>query len=143
MVDVKPVSQWATKWKTRAGGAATDYTNGAIAAANKYQAAASQAGPTWAQGVQEAAGRGAYAQGVNRAGAQGYSTGVQAKGSVRYAGGIAAGEQKYTAGAQRVASVLQGVTLSQRQPRGSPANLQRVAEIANALHQARISGGGV
>jgi len=141
MVETKPVSQWVSKWKTNAGGAATYYQTGAIAAAGKYATNAGASGPTYAAGVQEAIGRGAYQAGVQRAGSQGYSNGVQMKGAARYPGGIAAGEQAYNAGAQRVASVIQGVTLSARQPRGSPANLQRVAEIANALHQARISGG--
>ena len=140
MVDVKPVTLWVSKWKARAGAASADYTTQAIAAASKYATAAAAAGPNWNQGVQEAQARNAYSTGVQKSGAAGYSNGVQTKGSVRYAGGITAGEPNYNTGAGKVAGVLNGIQLSAKQVAGSPANLQRVAEIANALHAAKVAG---
>lgn len=140
MVDVKPLNVVSSKWQSRAGAASQDYTNGAVAASNKYAQNASQAGPTYAAGVQEAIGRGAYAAGVNKAGAGKYQSGVQQKGSARYAGGITAGKANYDQGMQGVLNTLSGVTLPPRQARGSPANIARVAAIAQALRAAKVGG---
>lgn len=138
-IAVKSISAAATKWAARAGVAVNDYTQG-VATSQKDQAAlAAAAQPQWAAAVAAAANAGTFAAGLNRAGTAGWKNGVATKGAQRYAPGVSAAQPKYTARFGPFLSVIAGLDLGQRFPRGDPRNQQRSVIVQTALNKARMT----
>lgn len=134
---VRPLQEAAAKWVRRAAGATEDYRMGVTGAGARWAQAAAAANQTYQQAVTEAASRGAYAQGVQRAGAGRYERGATEKGTQRYGPGVAVAEGDYS---QRVGPFFQaiaGVDLPPRGPRGSEGNFRRVTLIGQALNRLR------
>lgn len=97
------------------------------------------AAPIWEQAVQEAAARGLFARGVEKAGDK-WRRKALAVGASRFGPGVRAAEQDQQAGFAPYREVIAGLTLSPRGPRGSMANYERVREVGEALHDKRITG---
>jgi hypothetical protein len=136
----KSISAAAAKWAARAGVAVGDYTNG-VANTTKDQAAlAAAAAPAWAAGVQAAAANGTFAAGLNRSGTAGWKAGVASKGAQRYAPGVSAATPKYQSRFGPFLTVISGLDLGPRFPRGDPRNQQRSVLVQTALNKARLSG---
>lgn len=103
----------------------------------EYSAPAIAAAPIWEQGVMEAAQRGAYAKGVAEK-AERWKRKALAVGAARFGPGVRAAEADQAAGFGPYREVIAGLTLTPRGPRGSPGNYERVREVGEALHRARI-----
>lgn len=63
----------------------------------------------------------------------------------RFGPGVSASELDYKAGIEPYVAVIGATELTGRKPRGDPANLKRVEEVATALHRKRLAliGAGV
>ena len=133
-LQVKSVDATVKKWQARANVAAPDYVAGVQASGSKQHDNAVASAPNWAAGTAAAAQSGAYAKGLAKDPAK-YQRNVQAKGAARYGPGVAAAAPDYNKGIGPVLSTLAGLTLTPRQPRGAPANLQRVTDVDNALRK--------
>jgi len=140
MVNVKPTDLIANKWKSRASGATQDYVNGVTSPKADWKEQTSAAAPAYNSGVQAAISRGAFAKGVNAAGTAAWQSGALSKGKDRYAGGITASADKYTAKIAKVVGVLQGIKLGARGARGDASNYDRTRQIGSALHDAKVKG---
>lgn len=138
MPAVKPVGQSADKWARRAGQASQDYAKGVQAPRRSWAQSTAAAEDAWKQGVQEAAGRGAFGQGVQAAGDSKWSRKSQQVGAQRYAPGVNAAKGDYQSGFAPYAAVIEGTTLPPRGPKGSPSNYQRTQAIGEALHSAKV-----
>ena len=57
----------------------------------------------------------------------------------RFAPGIAAAQGDYNTGVAPYLATIANLTLSPRKPRGDPANLKRVEEVAKALNMKRLA----
>lgn len=137
-VVTKSIQAAAAKWIARAGVAVNDYTQG-VANTQKDQAGlAAAAAPQWAAGVAAAAQNGTFAAGLQRAGTAGWKAGVANKGASRYAPGVNAAGPKYTARFGTFLSVIQGLDLGPRYPRGDARNQQRSIIVQTALNKARL-----
>jgi len=120
---------WATITPTRsaqyvAGVKApkTDWANATAAAAPNYKAAISAAN------IQQK-----FAGGVKQAGTSKWQTKAATLGGDRFGPGVQAAQSDYQAGEDPYLATIAGVDMSDRQPRGNPANIQRVAQIDAAL----------
>jgi len=86
-----------------------------------------------------AIGRGAYAKGVQRAGAARYTAGATSKGPGRFAEGVQVAQQDY---ATAVAPYLQAIAATDLPPRGLPATQATTRawrRFGNALRSSRSS----
>lgn len=140
-IDVPSEAAIAEKYVRITQGRAQDYTAGIQATApNEFESAAVAAAPTWAAGVTQAVGRDAFASGLSGSGAR-WRRKAEQLGSQRFPSGVAGARDDMAAGIAPYVAELRGITLDPRRPRGDPANLQRVALIAQRLNARRVSGG--
>ena len=136
-IDVPSAQAVAEKYVRVTSGRAQDYTAG-IQRTNPgdFESKAAAAAGTYAEGVQQAIAENRFAAGITGSGAR-WRRKAEALGSQRFPTGVTAARDDMAAGVAPYLQALQGVTLDPRRPRGDPANLQRVAVIAQALNQRR------
>jgi hypothetical protein len=138
-IKVKSSGESAAKWATNAGAAATEYATQASGAGADWEANTKAAAPNFRAAVSAGGIEKRFSGGVSRAGAAKYTRGINTKGSGRYAGGVQAGQQDYSAGVEPYLQTIASLTLPARQPRGSEANNARVSTITKALSQRRLA----
>lgn len=140
-IDVPTAAAIAEKYVRVTQGRAQDYTAGIAATAPaEFESAAIAAADTYAAGVQQAIGENRFAEGLGGSGAR-WRRKSETLGSQRFPTGVAGARDDMAAGVAPYVQELQGITLDPRRPRGDPANLQRVAVIAQRLNQRRRAGG--
>jgi len=139
-IQTKDITTVAAKWSQRAQAAGNDYAAGVKAPRRDWQANTAAASTSWSAGVQEAVGNGRFTKGVNAAGTAKWQAAASTKGAQRYPQGVASGGPNYSTGFAPYLAVISGLNLTPRGPRGSPANVQRVQAISDALHAKKISG---
>ena len=125
------------KWVMRAGAAGGEYGTGVQNPRRSQSATAIAAKDVYAAGVQAAIGRGAYEKGLSKAGDAKWQKGVAEKGKARYGQGVTAGADAYRQGFGPYASVLGGLELGPRGPKGQ--NYGRVQQVGEALRAAKVA----
>lgn len=142
-ISVRSVSDSAAKLVQRAQAAAGEYASRAAASGDKWVTNAQAGKTTYQQAITQGNVPERWARGIVKAGAAGYVSGITQKGANRFSQGVTVGQAKYAANVEPYFSVIAGLTLPARQPRGSAANLQRVAAIDAALNAKRLALLGV
>lgn len=127
------------KWASNTSGATGAYQQGVQNPRNSWSAAAQGAKEAYKAGVTEAASKGRYEKGVQAAGDAGWQNGALNVGVGRFAGGVQAGQGKYTAKVEKYLGVIESTALPPRQSKGSPGNFQRVQIMADALRKAKAA----
>jgi len=140
LVATKPLNVVVQKWTTNAGAAGQSYTQGVQNTQKDWAGLTEASGPNYVAGVQQAIANNRFQNGVAKVGTAAWKAASVTVGGPRYPGGIQAGAPKYQAIMGAVLQVIQGVTLPARGPTGSPANLQRVGAIDQALFAAKQAG---
>lgn len=139
-MDTKTLADISSKWSTVTPQRASFYTAGvARVDFNKFQSNAAGAAANWASGLQQAIADNRFATKVGQSGAK-WKQRVADVGGGRFSEGVSKGSAAYSTGFAPYLSVLQSMTLSPRGARGDPRNIQRVSDIATALHNQRRSG---
>lgn len=136
MANIKPLGQSAEKWARRSSAATSDYSTGVANPRKPWQAAALAGEKNYEQGVTASIGRKAFSKGVRKAGDAGWQAGAMQKGTGRFAEGVSLATGKWTEGFGPYQTVLAGLTLPDRGPKGSAGNLTRVNLVATALRTA-------
>lgn len=141
---VKEIGASTTKWGENAGRSAVEYADRAEAAAEDWARETGKAADTFGQAITAPGIKERFRRGVARAGAAKYARKIRDVARDRFAPGVAAAISDYTAGVEPYFSTLAGLTLSQRKPKGDPANYKRVEEVGKALNAKRLAllGGG-
>jgi len=127
------------KWSLRAGAAGGEYASGVASPRRSWSSAASEAKENFAAGVQTAIAEDRFAKGVSKAGDAKWRKGVTEKGRGRYTQGVQVAQDEYRAGFAPYVSVIEGVELGPRGPKGQ--NYDRVQKIGEALRAAKASQG--
>lgn len=141
-IAVKPVAEIAEKWRRRAGAAGPDYEKGVSAPAKDFATNAAAAEPAYEAGVQDAISRKAFGRGVKKAGTGKWQDKAKTLGVARYPTGVAAGQTAFATGFAPMAEAIGRQVLPVRGRAGDPSNIERVRQIADALHKVKISAGG-
>ena len=134
MVETKPIEDVVSKWKSRAAVSEPEYRKG-VDRAKDWQGATAAAADRYASGVTAAIGRGAFSKGVGETSTSEWKSKTLAKGAARWGDGINKSEADFRKGMGAVISTIQGVTLPERGPAGSPGNYERVRTMGEALHK--------
>jgi len=137
---VKAIADAATKFVNRASAAGGDYKSGVMNAGQAWSDSTLASADTYAAGVQQAIGRGAFAKGVQKAGPQKFQTNASTKGANHYPEGIRAGQGPYQQNTAPYFDALSSIVYPPRRPRGDPANQQRSIIVQTTLHAKRVGG---
>ena len=138
-IKVKAIEASTTKWSENAGRAAGEFAANAEAAAESWATNTARAADTYGQAITAANIKTRFAAGVRRAGAAKFARKIRDVGMNRFAPGVAAADVDYKAGVEPYFSTIAGLTLSQRKPKGDPANYRRVEEVGKALNAKRLA----
>jgi hypothetical protein len=141
MAAIKPIEQSSDKWVRRASVAGGDYQQGVQNPRKSWASAASEAENNYKAGVVAAANAGRFGTGVKAAGDEKWRIAALKKGPGRFAEGVAIGKDEWNRGFAPYQAAIAAVTLPARGPKGSPANIQRVAAVATALRALKERAG--
>lgn len=124
------------KWKQNAGGAQQTYSDGVAATQVDVMGRAIAAAPDAVRNFSEAITSGRWAAAITASGGTANWKTQTAKKASNYSTGINAGEQKFQAAMGKLLPAIEGIvaSLPARQPGNVAANVQRVAQLAQALH---------
>ena len=126
------------KYSDRAAAASTDYVEGARSTTRSQSAAAIAGAGNWAAGLQAAIAGKRYEAGLRASGDEGWRRGVEEKGAVRYAGGVASGANKYAQNSGKFDSARGAANGLPRGPKGSEQNYQRSKTVGMALRKLKL-----
>ena len=138
-IKVKDLTLSATKWDDNAARAAEAFAVGAEAAADTWARNSAAAEDNYKMAI-SAAGIGTrFRRGVQKAGAAKFARKIRDVGRDRFAPGIHAAQEDFKANVEPYFSVIAGLTLDARKPRGDPANYRRVEQVGKALNAKRLA----
>lgn len=140
MPAVKPIADIVDKWERRASVAGADYAKGVASPKRDWEEATKAATAAQKAGVEQALADGRFEKGVARAGTSKWKRKSQEVGAARFGPGVKAAKADYQAGFTPFISVIEGITLPPRGPKGDPRNYERSQIIGEALHDAKVSG---
>ena len=133
---VKPASLWGQNWTASSGRATTNYQQGVEAYNGDWAGATTSQQAVMQQNWLASLANGSWAQGVANKGTSGWKADTVAK-MANYGVGFQAGSAAYGAAAAKLQPFIANAVAS-LPPRGDiNANLQRSAQLAMALHNAR------
>ena len=125
------------KWSRNTQQAGADYAAGVQSPRVSWSQATEASEENYSAGVNDAIARGAFAKGVSKAGDAKWKRGVDEKGRTRFQQGAAVSQSDYDRGFAPFKSVIEGVTLAPRGPKGQ--NYGRVQAIGDALRSAKVA----
>jgi len=143
-LEVKPIEGSGTKWADNAARAAGEFATNAAAAAERWARQTAAAVDTFGQAISAPGIKNRFRSGVAKAGAAKFARKINDVARDRFGPGVGAAKEDYKSGAEPYFSTLAGLSLSQRKPKGDPANYKRVEEVGKALNAKRMAmlGGG-
>lgn len=139
MAEIRSISKVTEKWKTVTPLRAEEYRDGVNNPKRDWAKASIDADGNYVKGVTQAAQQGRYKGGVAAAGTSKWQENAAQKGPNRFSEGVMLGAGAYEEGFQPFHDVIAKTELPPRGPKGDPANINRVAVIAKALNEKRVS----
>ncbi len=140
MAEIKSLDRIGSKWKRVASGAGAEYEEGVKNPKRDWAQSTVAAEPAYVQGIQASIARKGFSKGVAKAGTDKWQRNAIEKGPARFSQGVELGQDAYEKGFAPFREVIARTTLPARGAKGDPKNIQRVAVMAKALHDAKISG---
>ena len=138
MAKIRALTKIVAKYGRVTPGKAREYEEGIKDPKKVWVDEAKAADDAWESGVTDAIARDAFAKGVEACGQAGWLDPALKKGAVRYRPGVDYGIPKYNKKFAPYHAVIEATSLPPRGAKGDPRNLDRVATIAAALHDAKI-----
>lgn len=129
----------AKKWGEETPRRSTYYEKNAPLAADRWEANASAAAKTFKAAVQATDIDKRFKGGIKKAGAAKFKRKVVDVGVARFGPGVTAAIEDMKDGVDPYLAVIAATEISERKPRGDPANYKRVEEIGDALHKKRLA----
>ena len=132
-------SEIAEKWARVTPDRVTDYEKGVRSPDRDWATEAADAEERYEAGVKAAITRKAFGKGVKRTGTSNQQSATIQKGIPIWGERVRMAQAKMAAGMEAVVNTLAGITLKPRYAAGDPRNLDRVKQIAEALHTMKIT----
>jgi len=142
MPNIKSMDRISRTWDQRVSTSQSQFTEGVQNPKTDWAQATAAAEKNYNSAVQAAISRGSFGKGVQKAGSKSWQEGALTKGPTRWAEGVRLAVPKYEKNFSPFREVIQRTTLPPRGPKGDPANIQRVAVMAKALHDAKLAATG-
>lgn len=141
MTNIKSMDRIRNNWVSSTQAKQGEYEEGIKNPRRPWAEATMAAESNYKAGITKAVSEGRFGKGVQKAGNSKWQDGALKKGPARWAQGVAVSADAYESGFAPYAETIRSLTLPKRGPKGDPANIQRVATIADALHKKKLSGG--
>ncbi len=138
-MNIKPISDIASKWARRAGSASQEYSSGVSNPRTDWKAATLAGEKNYEAGVTASIGRKAYGKGVSAAGTEKWQRRAKELGGARFASGVQASESEFSTGFAASHAALSSLTLPPRGMAGDPSNMNRVSAISTALRAKKLA----
>ena len=138
MPAIKSSQEIAAKWSRVTQGRSQDFQNGVKSPRRSWVQSTVAAEDSYKAGVTAAANEGRFGKGATAAGDKKWQDKSVNIGVARWAPGVTAATKDFESGFAPFADVISKTTLNPRYPKGDPRNYQRVQQIGDALHAARI-----
>lgn len=138
-VAVPTAEDVAEKWAGRAGAASAEYAKGVTNPKKDWATQTANAASVFQAAVSAGNMAAKFSSGVKKAGSAKWQNNAKTLGTQRYGSGINNAKPAMAAGIGPMLSTLSQLTIPDRQPRGSAANIDRVRAIADALHAKKVS----
>ena len=129
----------ANKWAEVTPGRSAYYQSGSSGKGSEWETNTTAAKNVYKMAISASGIENRYAGGVRKAGGGKWERKVSTVGVSRYGPGISAGKEDYAAGFGDYASLLSGMSIPDRGPRGDPANYAIVQKVGDALHKKRLA----
>jgi hypothetical protein len=141
MTAIKSISAIAKKWADVTPNRAAEYAAGVKAPRRDWATNTLAAEGRQAQGVQTAISEGRFGKGVRKAGNEKWTRKTLEKGTARWGQGVRLAQNDYETGFRPYRDAIEALSLPERGPKGDPGNINRVAIIAQTLHNVKRSMG--
>jgi len=138
MPKIRSAKEIATKWATVTPMRSGDYETGIKNPLENWETQTLGAEAAYEAGVSTAIAEKRFGKGVKKAGFDKWQRKAIEVGIERWPAGVRAAEADYEAGFSPYRDVIEKTTLPPRYPKGDARNIDRVATLAKALHQAKI-----
>jgi len=138
-MEVKDLNRISLKWTRQSAAAQPEYEFGVQNPRRSWAKATAEAEGAYQAGVQKAISEKRFGKGVKKAGDTKWQKNTLEKGPARWTQGIQLSEDSYQTGFAPYRETLKSLTLPPRGPKGDPANINRVALVAKALHEKKLS----
>lgn len=135
---IKPLSEISAKFVRRASVAGEDYKTG-VGRVTNWQTNTLSSEALYNAGVEAAITAGRFGKGVTKVTNDAWKTKAQVKGGANYGSGVRLAELDFSAGYAPYRTVVEGLTLPPRGPKGSPENYERVRLVGEAQHNAKLA----
>lgn len=144
MAGVKSLDRITEKWKRVSSGAQAEYEDGVRNPSKDWAIETAKAEAAYTQGIQKSIADKRFGKGVRKAGTTKWQIGAVTKGPGRWAEGIGLSADAYSSGFGPYHAELGRIEYPEKKSRGDPANIARVAIVADRLHKLklRLKGGG-
>jgi len=129
----------AKKWGEETPRRASYYEKNTPEAADRWESGASAAAGNYKSAVQAPDIGKRFKGGIKKAGAAKFKRKVVDVGVARFGPGVSAAVEDMKDGVDPYLAVIAATEISERKPRGDPANYKRVTEIGDALHKKRLA----
>jgi hypothetical protein len=136
---VKSVAESRTKWTDNASRATEAFATGASAAADLWATKTAGAADNFSQAISAAGIKERFRSGVVKAGAAKFKRKIDEVARDRFGPGVNAAGPDYESGVSPYLSIMAGLTLTARKPKGDPTNYQRVEQVGKALNAKRLA----
>ena len=138
MPAIKSMDKISQKWARAASTATPEYEEGVNNPRKDWSTETQKANDAYKAGITKSISEDRFKKGVARAGTSKWQTNAIIKGVPRWAAGIAGSQPAYEEGFKPYADVIARTQLPARGPKGDPANINRVAIMAKALHDEKV-----
>ncbi len=129
----------AEKWSTVTPGRSSFYESGTEGKGGEWESKTVGAKGTYKTAISAAGIEDRFSGGVRRAGGGKWERKIKAVGVSRFGPGIGAAKDDYLTGVSDYLSMLSGMSIPDRGPRGDPGNYAIVQKVGEALHKKRLS----
>ena len=129
----------AEKWATVTPGRSAYYETGTAGKGGDWESKTAGAKGSYKAGISVAGIEDRFAGGVRKAGGGKWERKVRAVGVSRFGPGIGAAKDDYATGSSEYLSMLSGMSIPDRGPRGDPGNYAIVQKVGEVLHKKRLS----
>jgi hypothetical protein len=140
MAQIKTLERIGSKWQRVTAGAGAEYAEGVQNPSRDWAKETANANAAYKDGITRSLQNDSFAKGVAKAGTAKWQKNAVEKGPARYSQGVSLAVDDYAAGFRPYYDIIRSINLPVRGAKGDPKNINRVAVLAAALHDAKVKG---
>lgn len=138
MPPIKSLDAISSKWVRVSQLSGSSYQEGILNPTADWKASTQAAAANYKVAMAASLANDSFTKAVNKSSTANWQKGAIEKGVIRWPEGIRLSTDNYARGFAPFRDVIQQLQLPPRGPKGAPGNIQRVAKLAEALHNKKV-----